>query len=111
VEEYGMQRIILVALALASGPAIAQIGGSTGTATSPGIGGAQSGMSGGNNMGGGGQQQGGGTATPRPPGIGNTNLGPGQPLPQSPADRSPIGGSAVGGSGVPGTATGDLTPR
>lgn len=117
-----MARIILAAFAilLATGTAQGQIGGATGTATSPGIGGPRSGMSGGSLPGGGTDslQQGGALSLEpvrpdgtRPPGIATgRDLLPPPPV-ESPADRSPIGGSAVGGSGVPGTATGDMTLR
>ncbi len=119
----GMTRLAIVA-ALMAGPALAQIGGATGTATSPGMGGAQSGMGGGNLAGGGvgAQQQGtrlpsetttlgGRTTVPRRDADGVSPSDPTLAPPPSPADRSPAGGSAVGGSGVPGTATGAITPR
>jgi hypothetical protein len=111
-----MKKLVLMAI-LAAGPALAQVGGATGTATSPGLGGPLSGMAGPNDSGFGERRQDRGTGAQLPPsaaeGAGRfLTPGPGQPLPASPADRSPIGGSAVGGSGVPGTATGDMTtPR
>jgi hypothetical protein len=116
--------VVAFAVALAAGPAFAQIGGSTGTATSPGMGGAQSGMGGGNLAGGGvgAQQQGtrlpsetttlgGETAMPERRRDGVSPSDPALAPPPGPADRSAAGGSAVGGSGVPGTATGSITPR
>ncbi|HZF75380.1 MAG TPA: hypothetical protein VE033_06050 [Acetobacteraceae bacterium] len=113
-------RLILAAAAalVLAGPAGAQIGGSGGVGTSPGLGGPTSGMA---------AEQGGTDAQatarsgaggrterdaarpdlPRidPPSAGGA-LGSGGGLAPAPADRSPAGGSALGGSGVPGTATG-----
>ncbi|MGG5819579.1 hypothetical protein [Falsiroseomonas sp. HW251] len=99
-----------------AGAAMAQgtgIGGQTGAATSPGIGGPQSGMAGGATAGGAGREErGGGLANDRVMSGGGFDVPRSAVAPQgggptlSPADRSPVGGSAIGGSGVPGTATG-----